>query len=120
MFREFLDNRRAAAAGIYNPLERQKALIAIGLGVDANSYHMTADGRDGPKTRNAVLRLQQGWAPPAGSGYPRLQGDGIYGKLTDGALKLAQLTGGHLSPHLRFREFACPHCGFVNVKAGLA
>lgn len=90
----------------------QKKLIAIGLGVNAASQHMSPDGSYGPMTADAVVRFQQG------SAFGLLV-DGDAGPDTQRALSFTEYVGGLASSHFRFREFACPHCGYVNVKRQL-
>lgn len=89
------DNGRAV-------LQLQRDLTAAGFNPGP------PDGEFGPKTKTAVLNLQRSC---------RITADGIYGPVSQKALKLLipHLPGGQLSEHFSEAEFACRCCGKVRV-----
>jgi hypothetical protein len=95
----------------------QRKLNVIGVG----TLHgpLAVDGSLGPTTKATIGHFQYGWNPAPSARYQWLATDEDPGAKTFDALNLSVYLGGLASPHFRFREVACKHCGYVNVRREL-
>jgi zinc D-Ala-D-Ala carboxypeptidase len=86
--------------------EVQEALRNLGWPIDA-------DGVFGPKTFEAVMDFQRGYA------FSMLRIDGHAGEQTQEALRHAVQSGGRTSPHFRFVEFKSKGNGWIKLSRDL-
>jgi zinc D-Ala-D-Ala carboxypeptidase len=86
--------------------EVQRALRELGWPIDA-------DGNFGPKTFEAVMDFQRGYA------FSKLRVDGHAAEQTQEALRHALETGGRCSPHFRFVEFKSKGNGWIKLSRDL-
>jgi hypothetical protein len=91
-------------------LEIQQLLMTIG-------WPITADGKRGPKTAQAIKDFQRGFVgdPEA----PALLGDGLVGAKTEAALRWSAANDGRCSAHFKFKEFASSHSGWIRTHRDL-
>ena len=90
-----------------NTQEIQEALLSIG-------WPIATDGVSGPKTKEAILDFQAGFA------FEALDQDGIAGPLTQAALTHCLDKDGRCSEFFQFVEFASKGNGWIKVNRNLA
>jgi GH25 family lysozyme M1 (1,4-beta-N-acetylmuramidase) len=90
--------------------EIQQLLATIG-------WPLTADGKRGPKTAQAIKDFQRGFVgdPEA----PALLGDGLVGPKTEAAIRWSAANDGRCSAHFKFKEFASSKSGWIRTHRDL-